>query len=113
MNRSLSTAAVALLATLSLAACTSTTSSCKDGVCSIDLSGKGAENQLGGEGGSMVKLVSAEGDKATVEIAGSELELTVGQPVALSNGTLVLKDVEGTDDIQLEVRGAEAAEDAE
>ncbi len=110
MIRSLTTALVAALAALTLAACTSTTSSCKDGVCNIDLSGKGAETQLGGEGGSMIKLVSASGDKAKVELAGSELELTVGQPVALSNGTLVLKEVEGEDDIQLEVRGAEPAE---
>lgn len=105
MIRSFTAAAAALLAALTLAACTSTTSSCKDGVCQIDLQGAGAENQLGGDGGSMIKLISADGEKAKVEIAGSQVDLTVGQPVALSNGTLVLKEVEGKDDIQLEVRG--------
>lgn len=111
MIRSLQTFGALALAAFTLAACTSTTSSCKDGVCKIDLDGPGAETQLGGEGGSMIKLVSASGDKAKVELAGSALELTVGQPIALSNGTLVLKEIEGKDDVQLEVRGDAAADE--
>lgn len=110
MYRSLAAVAATSFAALTLAACTSQTQTCKNGVCEIDLSGKGAVVTLGGEGGSELELVSASGTTAQVTIAGNPLELTVGQPVSLSNGTLLLEEVEGEDDVQLQVSGT-AAED--
>lgn len=89
------------LAALTLAACTSNTQKCSGGKCEIDLSGKGATITLGGEGGSDMKLVSASGNTAKVEIAGQPVTLTVGQPITLSNATLTLEEVEGEDDIQV------------
>lgn len=89
------------LAALTLTACTSNTQKCGGGKCEIDLSGKGATITLGGEGGSDMKLVSASGNTAKVEIAGQPITLTVGQPINLSNATLTLEEVEGEDDIQV------------
>lgn len=103
MLRAFSTLAATSLAALSLAACTSNTQTCKDGKCDIDLSGKGAVVTLGGEGGSDLELVSASGKTAKVKIAGKPVELTVGEPLALDNGTLTLEAVEGEDDIQIKV----------
>lgn len=113
MNTSLPALGAALLAAaLTLGACTSNTQKCKNGVCDIDLSGKGATTELGGDGGSTIKLVSASGKTAKVTIAGQPGELTVGQPVTLDNATLLLEEVEGEDNIQLKLTGAAAAEGA-
>ncbi len=112
MHRSLLTGTATLLAAVGLAACTSQTQKCSNGVCDIDLSGVGATVQLGGEGGSDLELVSASGTTAKVKLAGKEGELTVGTPVTLDNGTLLLVKVEGENDIQLKVTGAAGADEA-
>lgn len=101
MLRLLTPVVLSGLAALTLAACTSNTQKCSGGKCEIDLSGKGATITLGGEGGSDMKLVSASGNTAKVEIAGQPITLTVGQPINLSNATLTLEEVEGEDDIQV------------
>lgn len=112
MQRSLLAGSAALLAALSLAACTSQTQKCTNGVCEIDLSGVGAKVQLGGDGGSNLELVSASGKTAKVKIGTTEGTLTVGQPVPLNNGTLLLEEIEGKDDIQLRVSGSGASDTA-
>ena len=109
MYRSFLAGSAALLASLSFAACTSQTQKCSNGVCEIDLSGAGATVQLGGEGGSNLELVSASGKTAKVKVGGTEGTLTVGLPVPLDNGTLLLEKVEGKDDVQLRVNGAGSA----
>ncbi|MBJ7471369.1 MAG: hypothetical protein JHD16_08695 [Solirubrobacteraceae bacterium] len=91
------------LAVLTLAGCTSNTQSCSGGKCDIDLSGKGASVVLGGEGGSNMELISASGKTAKVKLADQEIELTVGEPITLTNATLTLVKVEGEDDIQVSV----------
>lgn len=103
MLRVLTPVVLSGLAALTLAACTSNTQKCSGGKCEIDLSGKGATVTLGGEGGSDMKLVSASGNTAKVEIAGQPVTLTVGQPISLSNATLTLEEVEGEDDIQIKL----------
>jgi hypothetical protein len=103
MLRVLTPVVLSGLAALTLAACTSNTQKCSGGKCEIDLSGKGATVTLGGEGGSDMKLVSASGNTAKVEIAGQPVTLTVGQPITLSNATLTLEEVEGEDDIQVKL----------
>lgn len=101
MHRSFTASVVSAALAMTLAACTSNTQSCKGGVCEIDLHGAGASTDLGGEGGSVLELVSAGGNAAKVTLAGKPITLTVGQPIALGNGTLVLEEIEGEDDIQL------------
>ena len=91
------------LAALSLSACTSNTQSCKDGVCNIDLQGKNSVVVLGGDGGSELKLLSASGKTAKVQIGKTKGTLTVDEPVGLTNASLVLVKVEGEDDIQLKL----------
>lgn len=103
MLRVLSTLAATSLAALSLAACTSNTQSCKNGKCDIDLSGKGSVVTLGGEGGSDMELVSASGKTAKVKLGGQPVELTVGQPINLTNAKLTLVKIEGEDDIQVQL----------
>ncbi len=106
MLRVLSSVAAIALSALTLAACTSNTQSCSGGKCEIDLSGAGATTTLGGEGGSNIELVSASGSTAKVKLAGQEIELKVGEPINLTNATLTLTEVEGEDDIQLELNTA-------
>ncbi len=52
--------------------------------------------------GVEAKLVSAEGDKVTVEVAGEQLTLTVGQPATEANGLNVT--VESVTDSQVKIK---------
>ncbi len=106
MLRALAPLVATTFAALTLAACTSNTQSCKNGKCEIDLSGKGATVTLGGEGGSDMELVSASGDTAKVKLGGQEITLKVGEPISLTNASLTLTEVEGEDDIQVELNTA-------
>lgn len=103
MLRALAPVVATTFAGLTLAACTSNTQSCSGGKCKIDLSGKGATITLGGDGGSDMELMSASGQSAKVKLAGQPLELKVGEPINLTNATLTLTEVEGEDDIQVEL----------
>lgn len=105
MHRPIVAASTTLLAALALAGCTSQTQKCSGGVCEIDLSGAGANVQLGGDGGSEIELIRASGKTATVKLGTNEAELTVGMPMQLDNATLELTEVEGEDDVQLKLTG--------
>lgn len=91
----------ALLATLSLAACTTNSSVCKDGVCKISLSGKGSSTTLG-DNGSPVELISATGTTAKMKIGTDELTANQGQTISLDNGEIKVTEVKD-DKVKLEV----------
>lgn len=97
-------ATVIAAAALLLAGCTTESQVCKNGVCKISMSGKGATAQLGGKGGSTIVLVSAGGDQAVVKIAGQQGTLYLKKPLQLDNGTLTLTEVKDNK-IKLEVTG--------
>lgn len=96
-----------LLATATLAACTTNSQVCKDGVCKISLSGKGSTSKLGGEGGDTVELVSADGTTAKIKIAGQSGEVKAGQVIDLTNGQIKVTEVK-ENKIKLEVTTAKA-----
>ncbi|WP_425455294.1 hypothetical protein [Allorhizocola rhizosphaerae] len=52
--------------------------------------------------GVEAKLVGAEGDKVTIEVAGEQLTLTVGQPATEANGLNV--SVESVTDSQVKIK---------
>jgi hypothetical protein len=52
--------------------------------------------------GVEAKLVGAEGDKVTVEVAGEQLTLTVGQPATETNGLNV--SVESVTDSEVKIK---------
>lgn len=103
MHRSLLAATATALAALSLTACTSQTQKCSGGVCDIDVSGVGSTVELGGEGGSTLELVSATGTTADVKLDGQPVTLSVGVAIKLDNASLILRKVEGENDVQLQV----------
>jgi hypothetical protein len=102
----------ALLATATLAACTTNSQVCKDGVCKISLSGKGSTSTLGGEGGDTVELVSADGTTAKIKIAGQSGEVKAGQVIDLNNGQIKVTEVK-ENKIKLEVTTAKSTTDNE
>jgi hypothetical protein len=98
LNARRAAALSALLLTTTLAACTSTTQTCKDGVCNMTLSGKGSSMKAGsGDSGSLVTFVSAKGKTAVIKVGSESATLTVGQPVPLNSGgdTIELVSVDG------------------
>lgn len=99
-------------AALLLAACTSSTQSCKDGICSITLSGKGASVKVGGDDGSTLELVSTDKTTARFKVDGSEGNLTKDVPVGFGdNATITLKEIEGGK-VKVTVDTTTAPEDA-
>lgn len=101
-----------LSAALLLAACTSTTQTCKDGICSISLSGDGASVTVGGDGGSTLELVSIDGQTARFKVDATEGDLTKGVPVGFGdNATITLKAIDG-DKVEVTVDTTTAPEDA-
>lgn len=91
----------ALLAATTLAACTTNSSVCKDGVCKISLSGKGSSTTLG-DNGSPVELISATGTTAKMKIGTDELTVDQGQTISLDNGEIKVTEVKD-DKVKLEV----------
>ncbi len=92
----------ALLATVSLAACTTNSQVCNDGTCKISLSGKGATSALGGEGSDNIELVSADGKSAKLKIASQDITVTQGQTIDLNDGQITVTEVK-EDKVKVEV----------
>ena len=93
----------------SLAACggEATSQTCKAGRCDIQISGKDSTIGLGGDDGPTLKLLSASGSSAKVNLEGSgDLELKKDGSVVLETGVLSLKTVNGTDDVELVFDGS-------
>lgn len=85
-----------VVVSLLLSACTSSTQTCKDGICSITLSGKGASVTVGGDDGSTLELVSTDDTTARFKVDGTEGNLTKGVPVGFGdNATITLKQIDG------------------
>ncbi|MEH3055264.1 MAG: hypothetical protein PGN13_14890 [Patulibacter minatonensis] len=101
-------ALTALLVAGSLAACTTESQVCKNGVCKLSMSGKGATAELGGKGGSTIELVSADGTEARVKIAGREGTLKLNQPIGIDNGTITLTEVK-KDKLKLRIEGGSSS----
>lgn len=95
-------ALVTAVAALALAGCTTESQVCKDGVCKISMSGKGATAKLGGEGGSTIELISASGKQAKVKIGSQTGTLVLNEPIDLNNATLTLVEVKD-DKIKLRI----------
>lgn len=101
----------ALLAAASLAACTTNSQVCSDGVCKISLSGEGASSKLGGDDGDTIELVSSDGKTAKIKIAGQEGSVTQGQVIDLNNGQIKVTEVkEGK--LKVEVTTTEGSSDS-
>lgn len=103
-----------LAAALLLSACTSSTQTCKDGLCSITLSGNGASVTVGGDGdgGSTLELVSTDGKSARFKVDGTEGNLTKDVPVGFGeNATITLKEIDGSK-VKVTVDTKTAPEDA-
>lgn len=97
---------------LFLAACTSSTQTCKNGICSISLSGKGASVKVGGDGGSTLELISTDKTTARFKVDGTEGNLTKDVPVGFGdNATITLKEIDGGK-VKVTVDTTTAPEDA-
>jgi hypothetical protein len=100
MLRAASLLAATGFAALTLSACTTTTQSCSNDRCKIDLEGAEASLQMG-DHGSTLTLHSASGNTAKVKVGDTEGTLTVGKPQNLNDGTIELVKVEGKDDVEI------------
>jgi hypothetical protein len=89
-----------------LAGCSSEGASTQCGVdqCTVtfDRSVQGSVNVLGVE----AKFVGADGDKVTLEVAGEQLQLTVGQQAAEVGGLAVSIDSVTDTDVQVKIARA-------
>lgn len=95
------------LAAVTLAGCTVETQSCKNGTCTLKLKGANASDKLGGDGGSTITLLSTTDKTAKVKIGENTGELTVGEPISLTNATLELTEIKGKNSVVIKVVSAE------
>ncbi|MDQ8043276.1 MAG: hypothetical protein AAGC46_10125 [Solirubrobacteraceae bacterium] len=106
MPRLLAALSASTLAAVALAGCTVETQTCKNGVCTIKLKGANSSGTLGGDGGSKITLLSTTDDSAKVKLGANTGVLKVHEPIQLSNATLELTEVKGSNSIVLKLRAS-------
>lgn len=92
-----------LLVAASLTACTSSTSSCARGTCTVTLSGAGAETEIIDDTVT-VKLVAASNGVAQYEVAGRSSTCAEGDEQQVAGFDVVCTEV-GNNTLTLEISG--------
>ncbi len=95
---------LALLIAGAAGACNATTytSSCADGVCTVTLSGAGADGDVNG-GQILVELDGASDGEATFAVDGEEATCAQGDQVAVAGYDVTCTEV-GDDRLTIEIR---------
>jgi hypothetical protein len=101
--RKIAAVMIAASAAFSLAACTSSSNKCVNQVCDVKLSGEGSSTTLGGDGGSKIELISADGGTAKFEFEGRELSCTQGETVNYGTSEITCKKV-GDSELELHIK---------
>ncbi len=94
--------ATALLSLTLLAACGGEGSNVDCGLDQCTVTFDRGVNASASVLGVEAKLIGAEGDKVTIEVAGEQLTLTVGQPATETNGLNVT--VESVTDSEVKIK---------
>ena len=89
------------LAAVSLTACTTTTSSCANGVCSVTLSGAGAETEINNDTVT-VTLVGVTDGSAEFAVDGTSATCAQGDEQQVGQYNVVCTEV-GEDKVTLEI----------
>lgn len=90
------------LASLGLAACQTTTYTCNNNECTVNLSGSGASTEVG-TANTEVALIGADGTTASFTIDGAAAECTEGETLNVSGISVTCTEV-GDDSLSVDLR---------